>query len=181
MSKAEPRKVDEYEPHEYEMARRMYQKGYGLGLIAVVLERSPKHVRVWVQDLERGPRQRRPAEPWEIEGARKMRAAGASVQAIARKLKRSTETVGYWVRDLPKPAQPKVAPYKARAREARARREAKDRARAEKKARVLALYKEGEMSRRAIGREVGVSVSTVTEWVVEAGLELRTFSSRKLS
>jgi uncharacterized protein YjcR len=180
MSKAQPRKVDEYEPEEYEMARRMYAKGYGVGSISVKLERSPKHIRHWVKDVEQGPRQRRPPEPWEIEAARKMRTDGVSVQVIARQFSRSTSTVRHWVRDLPKPVHPEVAPYKVKAQQAQARREERDRVRAEKQARALALYREGRMSRRAIGREVGASVSTVTAWVDDAGMELRVFSSRKL-
>jgi transposase-like protein len=180
MSKAQPRKVDEYEPEEYATARRMYARGYGVGSISVKLERSPKHIRHWVRDVKQGPRQRRRPEPWEIEAARKMRKAGVSIQVIAREFGRSTSTVSYWVRDLPKPAQPEVAPYKVKAQQAQARREERERVRAEKRQRALELYQAGTMSRRAIGREVGISVSTITAWVDEAGLELRVFSSRKL-
>lgn len=176
MSKQQPCARDEFTAEEFEQARRMYAAGHGVVAISVCLERSRKAVAQWVVGLERGALQKRGGEPWEIEAARRMRSEGARLYDIAREMRRSPGTVAYWIRDLPQPVRASCT----RREQQHARRLEADRVRDEKRQRALELYRSGELSRGAIGRQVGVGVSTVTAWVTEAGLELRAFPSTKL-
>ncbi|MFD7835609.1 hypothetical protein [Streptomyces sp. NPDC059761] len=184
MSQSNPRALDDFDPEEFELARRLFRNGHGVISISVRLARSREAIAHWVEGLEQGTLQRRVAEPWEIETARRMRMQGVSAHAIAREMHRSPGTVAYWVRDLPKPVQEGLPRYKRMKQEQHARRLARDKARAEKQIRALELYRAGGMSRGEIGREIGVGVTTVTQWVLAAGLELRTcdsWSSRRRS
>ncbi|MGW7100403.1 hypothetical protein [Streptomyces sp. NPDC054838] len=179
MSRMQTRALDDFSPEEFELARRLFSRGHGVQAISVRLERSSLAVAEWVRDVERGPVQRRMAEPWEIECARRMRAEGVSTHAIAREMRRSPGTVAYWVRDLPKPVRGGSGVSDRRKREQRERQVARNEAQEGKRLLALELYQAGQLSRGAIGRQVGADVSTVTKWVVAAGLELRTLTSRR--
>lgn len=160
------------------MARRMYVKGYGVTQLAIKFRRSHHAVAAWVEGLERGPKLFRRAEDWEIEAARRLRREGKSLTVIARLMERSDNTVRYWIRDLPPPERSK--PKEKTQKQLQAERGAAQREqRARQRREVLRLYQKGNQSRGNIALEVGVNLETVTRWVKEAGLELRTWSNRR--
>lgn len=173
---------DEVSEKDLEMARRMYEKGYGVGQLAVKFGRDRKAIKLWVEGLEKGPTTRCMSEPWEREAACKMAAEGVGLTEIARRMKRCEGTVAYWIRDVDRPASPAETDAQRRDREASERAEARRVLREQKKAEALRLYEEQpEMSRLLVARSVGVSIGTLNGWLTDAGLELRTASSRKRS
>lgn len=174
---------DEVSEKDLEMARRMYQKGYGVSQLSVKFGRDRKAIKLWVEGLERGPRTRCMSEPWEREAACRLAAEGVGLTEIARRMKRSEGTVAYWLEGMERPEKPAgETDAQRKKREASERAEANRALREQRKAEALRLYEEQpELSRLLVARSVGVSIGTLNGWLTTAGLELRTASSRKRS